>query len=140
MAVSVKISILFAGIFLLAGMLTGVWKYVKIMRSDERQAPVYVDIAHRNALMFSFASLVIAKLVEYSPLGTVWQIVVIAVPFFFFVMTSAGQITEGFKNRTGNIFKTPDPVRNVFMYGLVAGEIGSIAALIGGFIYTQFIA
>ena len=60
MVIAVKISILFAGIFLLAGMLTGVWKYVKIMRSDERQAPVYVDIAHRNALMFSFASLVIA--------------------------------------------------------------------------------
>lgn len=139
MAVSIKISILFAGIFLFAGMLTGVWKYVKIMRSAERQAPVYVDIAHRNALMFSFASIVIAKLVEYSPLSTTWQIVIVAVPFFFFVMTSVGQIAEGFKDRTDNIFKTPDPVRNVFMYSLVAGEIGSVAALVGGFIYTQFI-
>ena len=139
MAVSIKISILFSGIFLFAGMLTGVWKYVKIMRSAERQAPVYVDIAHRNALMFSFASIVIAKLVEYSPLSTTWQIVIVAVPFFFFVMTSVGQIAEGFKDRTDNIFKTPDPVRNVFMYSLVAGEIGSVAALVGGFIYTQFI-
>ena len=140
MAISIKISILFAGVFLLAGMLTGVWKYVKIMQSTERQAPVYVDIAHRNALMFSFASVVIAKLVEYSPLSTAWQIVIIAVPFFFFVMTSVGQITEGVKDRTDNIFKKPDPIRNIFMYGLVAGEIGSVAALVGGFIYTQFIA
>ena len=140
MAISTKISILFAGVFLLAGMLTGVWKYVKIMQSTERQAPVYVDIAHRNALMFSFASVVIAKLVEYSPLSTAWQIVIIAVPFFFFVMTSVGQITEGVKDRTDNIFKKPDPIRNIFMYGLVAGEIGSVAALVGGFIYTQFIA
>lgn len=121
-------------------MLTGVWKYVKIMQSTERQAPVYVYIAHRNALMFSFASVVIAKLVEYSPLSTAWQIVIIAVPFFFFVMTSVGQITEGVKDRTDNIFKKPDPIRNIFMYGLVAGEIGSVAALVGGFIYTQFIA
>jgi hypothetical protein len=139
-AIAVKISILFAGMFLLAGMLTGVWKYAKIMRSDERRAPVYVDIAHRNALMFSFASLVIAKLVEYSPLSPVWQLVIIAIPFFFFVMTSIGQISEGVKDRTDNIFKTPDSVRNIFMYGLVAGEISSIAALVIGFIYTQFIA
>ena len=140
MAIAVKISILFAGIFLIAGMVTGVWKYVKIMQSAERQAPAYVDIAHRNALMFSFASLVIAKLAEYSPFTTAWQIVIVAVPFFFFVMTSVGQITEGFKDRTDNIFKKPDPVRNIFMYCLVVGEIGSIAALVGGFIYTQFVA
>jgi hypothetical protein len=53
-------------------------------------------------------------------------------------MTSAGQIIEGFKDRTDNIFKTHDPVRNIFMYALVAGEIGSIVVLVGGFVYTQF--
>jgi len=138
MTLAVKISLLFSGLYLLTGMLTGVWKYAKIMSSDERKAPVYVDIAHRNALMFSFASLVIAKLVEYSPFGPSGQVVVVALPFFFFVVTSAGQITEGLKNSTENIFLKPDPVRNIFMYGLVAGEVGSIALLVGGFIYTQF--
>ena len=138
MGLAEKISLLFAGLFLLVGMLTGVWKYVKIMRSIERLAPPYVDIAHRNALMFSFAAVVIATLVKYSPFSSGWQVVMIAVPFFFFVMTSIGQITEGIKDRTDNIFKTHDPVRNMFMYALVAGEIGSIAVLVGGFIYTQF--
>lgn len=138
MTLAVKISILFSGLYLLTGMLTGVWKYVKIMKSAERLAPVYVDIAHRNALMFSFASLVMAKLVEYSPFSSVWQIVIIAVPFFFFAMTSAGQIAEGYKDQTDNIFKAPNRVRNIFMYGLVGGEIGSVALLVGGFIYTQF--
>lgn len=140
MTLSVKISLLFSGLFLFTGMLTGVWKYVCIMRSAERKAPVYVDIAHRNALMFSFASLVIAKLIEFSPFGTGWQIAIVAVLFFFFVMTTAGQITEGVKDRTDNIFTRPDPVRAVFMYGLVAGEVGSVALLVSGFIYTQFIA
>ena len=138
MTLAVKISLLFAGLYLLTGMLTGVWKYTKIMRSADHKAPVYVDIAHRNALMFSFASLVIARLVEFSPFSPVWQIVIIVVPFFFFVMTSASQITEGFKDRTDNIFVKPDPIRNLFMYGLVAGEISSVMFLVGGFVYTQF--
>ncbi|MEP7076489.1 MAG: hypothetical protein ABI878_11830 [Acidobacteriota bacterium] len=139
MAIAVKISFLFSGIFLLTGMLTGVWKYSHIMSSSEHKSPVYVDIAHRNALMFSFASLVIAKLVEFSPFGTTAQIALTVIVFFFFSMTSINQISEGFRDRTDNIFTTPDPMRNVFMYGLVAGEIGSVTLLLGGFIYSQFL-
>jgi len=139
MSMATKISLLFAGLFLLTGMLTGVWKYALIMRSADHRAPVYVDIAHRNALMFSFASLVISRLVEFSPLSGLAQIVLVAIPFFFFVMTSVGQIAEGVKNRTENIFTEPDPVRNVFMYGLIAGEIGGVVLLLGGFVYSQFL-
>ena len=53
-------------------------------------------------------------------------------------MTSFNQISEGIKDRTDNVFTEPDPIRNIFMYGLVAGEVGSVAFLVGGFIYTQF--
>ena len=45
---AVKISLLVSGLFLLNGMLTGIWKYAKIMSSPEHKAPVYVDIAHRT--------------------------------------------------------------------------------------------
>ena len=139
MTLAVKISILFSGIFLLTGLVTGVWKYAKIMTSDERKAPVYVDIAHRNALMFSFAALVIGTLVWFSPLGNVWQVVIVGVPFFFFSLTSANQISEGVKDRTDNIFREPSLARNVFMYGLVVGEIGCLIVLLGGFVYSQFL-
>lgn len=64
---AVKISLLFAGLFLLNGMFTWIWKYAKIMSSPEHKAPVYVDIAHRTSFFYSFASLVIGALINFSP-------------------------------------------------------------------------
>jgi hypothetical protein len=58
---------------------------------------------------------------------------------FFFVMTSANQIAQGFLNRTENIFLEPDRLRNLFMYALIVGEVGSVTLLLGGFVYTQFL-
>jgi len=60
-----KVALLFSGLFLLNGMVTGVWKYAKIMASPEHTAPVYVDIAHRTSFFYSFASLVIAASSKY---------------------------------------------------------------------------
>jgi hypothetical protein len=139
MSFAEKISLLFSGLFLLVGMLTGVWKYTKIMSSDERRAPVYVDIAHRNALLFSFACVVLAKLVEYSPFGSTVKTSIVGVPLFYFVMTNIGQIKEGFLNRTDNIFNERNFVTTWFIYGLIIGEVGSIAVLLGGFVYSQFL-
>ena len=65
MTPAVKIALLASGLFLLSGMVTGVWKYARTMSSPEHRAPVYVDIAHRASFFYSFASLVIAKLIEY---------------------------------------------------------------------------
>ena len=80
-------SLLFAytacGIFLLTGLFTGAWKYYHIHSSEDARAPVYVDIAHRSSLMYSFATLVLAKFVELSPYSetvTFWSAV--APPFF----------------------------------------------------------
>lgn len=138
MATALKISLLFSGLFLLTGMLTGIWKYAKIMSSPEHQAPAYVDIAHRASLLYSFASLVIAKLIEFSPFGTVLQIVIVALPLLFFSLTVIGYIKEGFRNETDNIFSERNFITTWFMYGLIAGEVGGVVLLLGGFIYTQF--
>jgi hypothetical protein len=64
---AIKLSLAASGIFLLTGLLSGILKYRRIMSSAEHRAPVYVDIAHRASLLYSFASLVIARLLEYSP-------------------------------------------------------------------------
>lgn len=138
MALAIKISILFSGLFLLTGMLTGVWKYTKIMASPEHKAPAYVDLAHRAALLYSFASLVIAKLVEFSPFGDTVQVVIVAFPLVYFALTVIGYIKEGYLNRTENMFTERNFVTTTFMYSLIVGEIGGIALLVGGFIYTQF--
>lgn len=134
-----KISLLASGGFLLSGMITGVWKYSKIMGSAEHKAPVYVDIAHRASFFYAFASLIIAKLIEYSPFSEFWQVVIVAIPIGYFVLTVIGYISEGFKNKTENMFSERNFVTTWFMYGLIAGEIGGFALVLGGFIYTQFL-
>ena len=138
MNLSVKIAVLFAGMFLLNGMLTGIWKYAEIMRSAEHKAPAYVDIAHRTSFFYAFASLIIAKLMEFSPFENFWQIVIVAFPLGFFLLTVIGYMREGYFNRTENIFVARNFVTTWFMYGLIAGEIGGFAIILGGFIYTQF--
>lgn len=140
MSLSVKIALLVSGLFLLNGMLTGIWKYSKIMSSPDHQAPVYVDIAHRTSFFYCFASLVISKLIEFSPFSMGWQIVIVSVPLAYFLITVIGYMREGYINRTDNMFRERNFVTTWFMYGLIAGEIGGFALILGGFIYTQFLA
>ncbi|HVE59189.1 MAG TPA: hypothetical protein VNB22_20365 [Pyrinomonadaceae bacterium] len=138
MSLATKIALLSSGLFLLSGMLTGVWKYAKIMSSIEHKAPAYVDIAHRASFFYSFASLVIAKLIEFSPFSQTWQTMIVAVPLLYFVLTVIGYIKEGLLDRTENMFAERNFVTVWFMYGLIAGEIGGFLLILGGFIYTQF--
>lgn len=138
MSLAVKIALLFSGLFLLSGMLTGVWKYAKIMDSPEHKAPAYVDIAHRASFFYSFASLVIAELLKFSPFSPNLQILIAGFPLLYFALTVIGYIKEGFLNRTENMFAERTFITTWFMYGLIAGEIGGLLFIIGGFIYTQF--
>jgi hypothetical protein len=139
MSLSIKIALLASGLFLLSGMLTGVWKYAKMRSSAEHQAPVYVDIAHRASFLYSFACLVIARLIEYSPFSDFQQVVIIGIPIFYFILSVAAYVREGFLNRTENMFAERNLVPKWFMYGLIAGEIGGFLLILGGFIYTQFL-
>lgn len=138
MDLSVKIALLFSAVFLLVGMLTGVWKYRRIMTSAEHKAPIYVDIAHRASLLYAFACLVISRLAEFSPFGGTWRIAIVAVPIAYFGLTVTGYIREGIIDRTTNMFAERNFITTWFMYGLIAGEIGGIVLLLGGFVYSQF--
>jgi hypothetical protein len=139
MDLSVKIPLLFSAIFLLAGMLGGVWKYRKTMTSIEHRAPAYVDIAHRASLLYAFACLVISRLIEFSPFGEAWRIAIVAIPILYFALTVAGYVREGILDRTNNMFAQRNFVTTWFMYGLIAGEIGGVVLLLGGFVYSQFL-
>ncbi len=138
MTLAIKISLLFSGLFLLNGMLTGIWKYAKIMSSETHQAPVYVDIAHRTSLFYSFASLVIAKLIEFSPFSQFWQTVIVAAPILYFALAVIGYMKEGFLNRTENLFAERNFITTWFMYSLIAAEVGGLILILYGFVDTQF--
>ena len=139
LSTSVAIALLFSGIFLLSGMVTGVWKYAKIMSSEEHRAPVYVDIAHRTSFFYSFASLVIAALMVFSPFPPMWQIVIVLFPLVYFGLTVTAYVLEGMKNETDNIFKERNFSTTWFMYSLIAAEIGGFLFILGGFIYSVFL-
>lgn len=138
MNLAIKLSLAASGAFLLAGMLLGVVKYRRIMTSPHRRAPVYVDIAHRASFLYSFAALVIAKLLEYSPYSERVQLFAAGVPILFFALTVAGYSMHGFKDDTENIFAEHNFTTTWFMYALIAGEIGGMLVVLWGFVSTQF--
>ena len=139
MNLAVKISLAASGVFLLVGMLLGVVKYRAIMRSPAHRAPVYVDIAHRASFLYSFAALVIAELLRYSPYPAAVQLAAAGVPLLFFALTIAGYSAHGLKDDTENMFAERNFITTWFMYALIAGEIGGMAVVLWGFIETQFL-
>jgi len=134
-----KISLAAAGVFLLTGMLLGIVKYRRTMTSPAHRAPVYIDIAHRAAFLYSFAALVIARLVEYSPYSLTVQLAAVLVPLAFFALTIVGYATHGFKNDTENMFSERNFTTTWFMYALIAGEIGGMSVILWGFVRTQLL-
>ena len=139
MSLAIKISLLSSGLFLLTGMLVGVLKYQRIMTSPEHRAPVYVDIAHRAAFLYSFAMLVIAKLLEYNPYETRVQVAAVAIVLVFFVLTVFGYLMEGVRDRTDNLFRERNFTTTWYMYLLIAGEIGGLSVILWGFVETQML-
>jgi hypothetical protein len=137
MNTAIKLSLAASGIFLMTGLLTGVLKYRRIMTSAEHRAPVYIDIAHRASLLYSFASLVITKLLEYSPYSVTVQTWAAAVPIAFFAVTIVGYIAHGLHDKTDNIFHERNFTTTWYMYGLIVGEIGGFAIILWGFLSTQ---
>lgn len=137
MNAAIKLSLAASGIFLMTGLLTGILKYRRIMTSSEHRAPVYVDIAHRASLLYSFASLVIAKLLEYSPYKVTVQMWAAAVPIAFFAITVCGYIAHGLKDQTDNLFRERNFTTTWYMYALVVGEVGGFAIILWGFLSTQ---
>jgi hypothetical protein len=139
MNAAIKISLLASGLFLLCGMLLGVLKYRRIMTSPDHRAPVYIDIAHRASFLYSFASLVIAKLLEYSPFPVAVQVLIAAIPLFYFGVTILEYTVLGLINRTENQFSRRNFITTWGMYMLIVGEIGGLSAILWGFISTQVI-
>jgi hypothetical protein len=136
-----RLGIFAAGFYLLVGLLTGVWKYLQMSSSAEAQAHPYVDIAHRAALMYSFASLVIAVLAALSTLPSMVNLIATAAPLLFFGLAIASYVLHGILADTDNQLRAPHVMgtRRVsalsihgFMVALILAEIGGVLVLFIG--------
>ncbi|MCC7309598.1 MAG: hypothetical protein IT173_18705 [Acidobacteria bacterium] len=139
MNLAVKISLLASGLFLLAGMLIGIVKHQRMLKSADHMAPAYIDIAHRAAFLYSFAMLVIAKLLEYSPYSPTVQLTALGSILIFLSVTIVGYFVTGMLNKTDNLFRNRDFRTTWYVYMLTVGEIAGLTIIIWGFISTQFL-
>jgi hypothetical protein len=133
--------LLAAGVMFLIALGLGVWKYHQMWRSPDHLAHPYVDTAHRAALLYSFATLLVAAFVEFSGWSELVDLICAGVLYFFFIGAVAGYAYHGWKRDTDNQFRDPSPspaAVHGYMFALIAGEIGPFAVLLAGFVESQF--
>lgn len=137
LTVAAQLALIAAGVIFLWALLLGVWKYVQIMRSDNGQAHVYVDIAHRAALMYSFATAMLAVFVQFSAWSTATNVIALTVVIVFFVGAIASYCLHGALRDTTNQFHPAPGVLTAAMIALILGEVGGSAVIIVGFVVEQ---
>lgn len=135
---AVKLSLLSSGIFLLLGMLIGILKYQRMLSTPEHMAPVYINIAHRAALLYSFAMLVVAALLEHGNGSLKLQLGATLSLLLFLSLTVIGYLAHGLSNKTDNMFRERNWITTWYMYLLIVGEIGGLSIILWGFISAQF--
>ena len=143
-----KLALLAAGLFFLAALLLGTWKYVQIRASPRAEAHPYVDTAHRAALLYSFAALLLARFAELSALPAGVEVAATAAPLLFFAGAIASYALHGYLGDTDNQFRRPHVLGrghvspgllSGFMWALVAAEIGGFLVLFAGFVGAQLL-
>lgn len=136
-----KAVLLAAGLIFIWALLLGVWKYRQMAASPDGLAHPYVDTAHRAALLYSFATLLVATFVELSG----WSEAVDAIAAFaviaFFVSAIAVYTVQGSRRATDNQFRSGDepPGLHSFMWALIATEIAGFSVLLAGFVEAQIL-
>lgn len=137
LGVDTRVTLLLAGLIFVGALILGVWKYQQVATSEQHAAHPYVDIAHRAALLYSFATLLLAVFVELSGWATAVNLAAALVVVFFFVAAIASYVVHGFLRDTDNQFARPARGTHAFMILLVVGEIGGTVLLLVGFIAAQ---
>lgn len=132
-----------AGALFYVGLLLGVWKYIGIRRSPQSQAPEYVNIAHRAALMYAFACVLMAALAQRNALPPGVALLCVQAMVATFVVAIGSYVLHGALRDTDNQFRPPYPVGPVRLHSAVvdammvtkAGvELLAAALLLWGFL------
>src|SRR5882672_11464168 len=109
--------------------------------SKKGLAHPYVDVAHRAALLYSFATLLIAVFVELSGWSTAVNLIAAFAVIAFFVGAIAGYVYHGMHRDTENQFREGEdpPGLHPFMWSLAVVEIVGFSVLLTGFVSEQIL-
>lgn len=135
-----EVTLFAAGLIFLLALGLGVWKYRQMVTSENHLAHPYVDIAHRSALMYAFATVLVAVFVELSAWPTAVNVAAAAVVVMFFVGAIASYILHGALRDTTNQFEHPSRGLGVAMAALIVGEMGGFGVLFAGFVWGSSLA
>ena len=134
-----RIVLLAAAVMFLWALLLGVQKYAQILASPDGHAHPYTDIAHRAALLYSFAYVLIAAVVELGAWSVGVNLVCASVLTLYFLVAVGGYMMHGLQKQTVNQFVPPVPGwLRAWMITLIVGEVGAFAVLLAGFVKAQF--
>lgn len=137
----VALGILAAGVFLVAGLFTGVWKYLEMMRSENARAPYYVDIAHRTSLLYANCSLILAVLAYFSTWPEDLNFWAVLLNVIYFAMAIALYVIHGLLKDTSNQLRKPHRLGpltlpslslHLAISSLIVAEVGGTLLLLAG--------
>lgn len=141
MSLAEKLCLSGAFLFFMIGLVTGTWKYWHIARSHEARAPFYVDVAHRAALLYAFASLLLGRFAALSVFSDRVNCTAALASLVFFALAIASYIVHGILQDTDNQLRRPhrlgsgvlaDHSLQLFMIALIIAEVGGAAVLGAG--------
>jgi hypothetical protein len=136
-----KAVLLAGGLIFILALVLGIWKYRQMAASPDGLAHPYVDTAHRAALLYSFATLLIAVFVELSDWSTAVNLVAAFATIGFFVAAISAYCWQGWRKETDNQFREGEepPGLHPYMFALIFAEIGGFSVLLAGFVAGQIL-
>ena len=119
----------------MTGLLTGAWKYLCMRQSEKIEAPHYVNIAHRAALMYAFAAQLLAVFAALSAFSDVVNTIAVIFPLLFFAIAIAHYINLGLTTDSHNSLRgSADRSKDyLILNALAVSEIGGFSVLLLGF-------
>jgi len=134
-----KIALTSGGIFFLTALTTGIWKHHQMLNRVDHLAHPYVDTAHRAALLYSFATVLIAVMSTHNSLPEGVRAVAVSGLVFFFGTAIATYIRIAATESTDNQFRERNFNTTVGMWLLILVEIGGFAVLFAGFLDSEIL-
>jgi hypothetical protein len=132
--------LLATGLIFLWALALGVLKYRQIAASPDARAHPYTDIAHRAALLYAFAGLLLATFVELSGWSTTVNLVAAFAVIAFFAAAIASYNWHGIRRDTDNQLREPvAPGTHAYMWALIVAEIAGFSVLLAGFVEAQIL-